>query len=137
MEIKFEWTDEMSVHNDVIDLQHQQLFAKINELLAAMIRGDAENIVEDMVDFFKRYMEYHLDYEEAFLADIGYPHTQEHKLQHEEFIKKYYELKEQLVESEEKSKMVMEIENFMGSWLTEHIQVEDQKFGTYIVNHNT
>lgn len=134
MEIKFEWKPEMSVDNEVIDLQHQELFDKINELLSAMINGTAEDEVEDMVHFFKQYMEEHLRYEENFLGDIGYPHTAEHTAEHAKFVEKYYEFKRKLDDSVDKSAMVMEIENFMGKWLVEHIQVEDQKYATYIRN---
>lgn len=136
MDIKFQWTEEMSVNNDVIDMQHKELFAKINALLEAMIDGEAENVVEDMVHFFKHYMEEHLRYEENFLADIGYPHTAEHAAEHGVFVEKYYELKKRLDEADDKSKMVLEIENFMGTWLTKHIQVEDQKYGIYIKTMN-
>lgn len=135
MDIKFEWTPAMSVNNDVIDAQHKELFSKINTLLEAMIEEDAEDMVEDMVYFFKHYMEEHLRYEENFLADIGYPETAEHAAAHGAFVDKYYEFKKRLDQADDKNKMVMEIENFMGTWLTEHIQVEDQKFGIYIKNH--
>lgn len=136
MEIKFQWTEDMSVNNNVIDEQHQELFDKINELLNAIVTGHAEDVVEDMVHFFKRYMEEHLRYEENFLADIGYPHAAEHKEEHKKFEQKYYELKDRLVDVEDKSRLVLEIENFMGAWLTKHIQVEDQKFGAFIANRD-
>jgi hemerythrin len=32
--------------------------------------------------------------------------------------------------------MVMDIESFMGSWLTSHILVEDQKYARYIQGNN-
>jgi hemerythrin len=136
MDIRFKWTQDMSVNNDVIDAQHQELFAKINELLAAIINEHAEDLVEDMVHFFKQYMEEHLRYEENFLADIGYPETAEHASKHNAFVEKYKDLKNRLDSSDDKSKMVLEIENFMGSWLMNHIQVEDKKFGIFIAERN-
>lgn len=136
MDLRFKWTEDMTVNNDVLDAQHQELFNKINELLDAMINEGAEDIVEDMVHFFKQYMEGHLRYEENFLADIGYPETAEHAAQHTEFVDKYKELKERLDVADDKSKMVMEIENFMGSWLTTHIQVEDKKYANFIASRN-
>ncbi|PID52257.1 MAG: hypothetical protein CR972_03160 [Candidatus Moraniibacteriota bacterium] len=136
MDIKFTWTEDMSVHNNVIDTQHKELFKKINELLDVIINDNAEDVVEDMVHFFKQYVEGHLRYEENFLADIGYPETAEHAAQHAEFVKRYKEFKERLDASDDKTKMVMEMENFMGNWLRDHIQEEDKKYATFIAKKN-
>ena len=130
--IRFEWTQEMSVNNDVIDSQHQQLFDKINILLTAMIEDRAEHVVDDMVEFFKHYMEEHLQYEEKFLEEIHYPAIDEHKNEHQKFVDKYHELQARLDQTDDKNHLVIEIENFMGSWLTSHILVEDQKYKKYI-----
>ncbi len=130
--IRFEWTPDMSVNNDVIDSQHQGLFDNINILLEAMIQDRAESVVDDMINFFKVYMEEHLLYEEKFLKEINYPEIENHKKEHEKFVQKYHELKGQLADVEDKNHLVMEIENFMGSWLTNHILVEDQKYKKYV-----
>ena len=136
MDLRFKWTEDMSVNNDVLDEQHKELFNKINELLDAMINDNAEDVVEDMVHFFKQYMEGHLRYEENFLADIGYPETAEHAAQHAAFVEKYREFKDQLDASDDRARMVMEMENFMGTWLADHIQIEDKKYAKFIASKN-
>jgi hemerythrin len=137
MDIEFKWTQEMSVHNDVLDGQHQELFAKINELLQAIINDEGEAMIENVVDFFEKYMNEHLVYEEEYLTKIGYPELREHHEQHVIFINKYNELKQKLFEDTvNRSQLVFDIESFMGSWLTEHLLTEDQKYAKYIQQMN-
>ncbi|XLQ20577.1 MAG: bacteriohemerythrin [Candidatus Moraniibacteriota bacterium] len=137
MDIKFQWTEDMSVNHNILDKQHKQLFEKINSLLDAIVDKTADNVVIDLIDFFEKYMNGHLVYEEQYLKDIGYPQTQEHHKQHQVFVDKYKELKVVCSEADaDKHKLVFEIENFMGSWLTNHILIEDQKYAKYIKNMN-
>lgn len=131
MEIRFLWTEDMTVHNDVLDMQHQQMFRKINELLEAIINETGEDVVDDMVSFFKEYMDKHFKYEERYLTENGYPEVDGHKEKHEVFVAKYHELNEKLKDGIDPEKIVLEIENFMGSWLTQHILVEDQRYARY------
>ena len=134
MDFKFQWTKEMSVNHNILDEQHKQLFEKINSLLEAIVDGTANNMVEELVDFFERYINKHLAYEEQYLKDIGYPQIIEHQEQHSIFVNKYNELKNEVSceNNEEKARLIINIENFMGSWLTNHILVEDQKYAKYI-----
>lgn len=133
MDVKFLWTEDMSVHNDILDAQHQELFQKINELLSAIIDETAENVVDDMVHFFRDYMDQHFKYEEQYLAENGFPQSDEHKKKHDVFIDKYYELKEKIDQGFDKRHIVLEIENFMGSWLTQHVMIEDQVYARYFI----
>ncbi len=139
MDVKFEWIEEMSVNHNILDEQHKKLFEKLNELLRAIVDGNADNMVQELVDFFENYMNKHLAYEEEYLKDIGYPYLQEHHEQHEIFVKKYNELKESCdcsANNEDNHRIIFDIENFMGLWLTNHILVEDQKFAQYIQQRN-
>ena len=131
MEIRFLWTEDMSVNNDVLDMQHQQMFRKINELLEAIVNETGEDVVEEMVVFFKEYMDQHFKYEEKYLVDNGYPEAESHKQKHEVFVAKYYELKEKLQDGVDPNRVVLEIENFMGSWLMQHILIEDHVYARY------
>jgi hemerythrin len=131
MEIKFLWTEDMSVNNDVIDAQHQELFKNINELLDAIVNEKAEDMVSDMVKFFKDYMDQHFSFEEQYLIDNGYPHALDHKEKHDVFVKKYHELRGKIDEGYDKDRIVLDIENFMGSWLTQHILIEDHLYAQY------
>lgn len=134
MDVKFLWTEDMSVHHDLLDMQHQELFAKINALLGAIIDETAESVVEDMVHFFKDYMDHHFKFEERYLLEQKYPYVDQHKNKHDVFIDKYYELKEKIDQDFDKTRMVLEIENFMGSWLTQHIMMEDQIYARYFIH---
>lgn len=137
MDIEFKWTPEMSVHNDILDAQHKELFERINILLNAIIEDKGEDVLDSTVEFFEKYMNEHLIYEENYLREINYPQLQEHQEQHLIFANKYTELKEKMNEdSVNKAQLAFEIENFMGSWLTNHLLTEDQKYAKYIQQIN-
>jgi hemerythrin len=93
VDLQFKWTPDMSVHNDVIDAQHKELFEKLSELLQKIISNETDDAVDDMMHFFEKYMNEHLVYEEAYLREMNYPYLEEHHKQHEVFTKKYEELK--------------------------------------------
>jgi len=132
MEVKFQWTQEMSVNHDIIDSQHKQLLNKLNKLLDAIVKDNAQWLIEEMVEFFENYMQEHLQYEEKYLAEINYPDLEAHHNQHLSFKKKYEEFKSKLDEEEiNQSEIVFEIETFMGNWLTQHILQEDKKYAVY------
>lgn len=135
MEIKFLWTEDMTVHNDVLDMQHKQLFGKINELLEAIVNDTAHDVVDEMIHFFKDYMDQHFKYEERYLIENMYPDVEAHKQKHDVFVDKYYELKDKIQDGVDANKIVLDIENFMGSWLTQHILVEDQVYAKYFQEH--
>ncbi len=135
MEIKFLWTEDMTVHNDVLDMQHKQLFGKINELLEAIVNDTAHDVVDEMIHFFKDYMDQHFKYEERYLTENTYPDVEAHKQKHDVFVDKYYELKDKIQDGVDANKIVLDIENFMGSWLTQHILVEDQVYAKYFQDH--
>lgn len=135
MEIKFLWTEDMTVHNDVLDMQHKQLFGKINELLEAIINDTAHDVVDEMIHFFKDYMDQHFKYEERYLIENKYPDAEEHKQKHDVFVDKYYELKDKIHDGVDANRIVLDIENFMGLWLTQHILVEDQIYAKYFQDH--
>jgi hemerythrin len=134
MNIQFKWTEEMSVGHDVIDMQHKELFDKLNVLLESILKDDVEKIIDDMLIFFEKYMNEHLYYEERYLQDIAYPKTQEHHEQHLIFTRKYEDLKQKLSDNVDKSKLAFEIETFMGTWLTNHILIEDKKYAQFVQN---
>ena len=71
----------------------------------------------------------HFTTEEKFMIKSKYPQYFDHKKQHDAFIKKIFELEEELSDSHDISPQ--KIISFMLSWLEGHIQKVDKDFGNY------
>jgi len=132
MSIKFEWTQEMSVGNEVIDGQHQRLLAQINKILGEIVGGDLHSEVDDALHFLDGYIRDHFSYEEEYMTKINYPHLEEHKVKHHEFIKKYYEFKEEYSKGASKDRLISDIESYIGEWWVNHIGKEDKKYELFL-----
>ena len=109
----------MSVNHNILDEQHKKLFEKLNELLRAIVDGNADNMVQELVDFFENYMNKHLAYEEEYLKDIGYPYLQEHHEQHEIFVEIEFidELKSVMTEIQHlEIDVIVHVSENLGMW---------------------
>jgi len=132
MQIKFEWTPEISVNDEVIDNQHKKLLRKINELLGAVSEGKGSEVIEDAINFLGDYIEEHLKYEEKYMEEHSFPELKEHKEIHNQFVKKYKEFKEKFKENNSSESLFLEIETFLGDWWLNHISVDDKKYAVFI-----
>lgn len=124
------WNNEMSVDIDVIDEQHQYLLKLINQLFEAVLEGEGNTIIEEIINKLIEYSSEHFATEEEYFDKYDYPEANLHKLEHVEFTKKVNSYKSQLINSEEK--LPIEVFNFLKDWLREHILISDIKYSQYL-----
>ena len=132
MQIKFEWTPEISVNDEIIDNQHKKLFNKINFLLEEVSKKDKKERIGETIEFLGNYIEEHLKYEEQYMKKHSYPELKEHTKIHNQFIKKYEEFKEKFKKNPISDTLFFEIETFLGEWWLKHIKVDDKKYAVFI-----
>ncbi len=122
---RLEWTIEYSVGVPKIDQQHAYLFELANRLFQHMGMPDATQIIDDTITELHRYVDTHFAYEEAILKKADYEHYEEHKQMHELMRTRLDLLTQQLKQGALNRQDLVE---FMESWLTEHIIMEDMRF---------
>lgn len=133
MPFAFEWTEKLSVGDDAIDQQHQNLFTRTNQLLEMMISEQPHpEKVGEVIDFLDRYIEEHFSFEEEYMRMYEYPHLDEHHALHQDFIAQYGKLKERINRERPTADSVIDLENFLGQWLVHHIGEEDKKYYYFI-----
>jgi hemerythrin len=132
MTIYFKWTKDMSVGEDHIDHQHQELLEQLNKIIEVMISGAQPKEVSEAVDFFDRYYQEHFSYEEHYMKENNYTFLEEHQGKHKEFMDKYIAFKNRLEGGSRLNELVLEIETYLGQWWIEHIGKEDQKYHHFI-----
>jgi hemerythrin-like metal-binding protein len=76
------WSDKLSVGVKSIDTQHTVLFNSINELHAAMLKGQARTVVGGLLCDLLVYTRSHFSAEEALMASTGYPGLPVHHAKH-------------------------------------------------------
>jgi hemerythrin len=121
-----EWSDKYSVGIKSIDEQHKIWVGLINKLHDAMKKGEAKNVMADILDEVAEYTKTHLSYEENLFAQYHYPESETHKIIHEKFTQQVLDYQKQLREG--KNIISVEMMDILSGWLTNHIVNTDKKY---------
>ena len=69
----FEWTKDLSVGIEAIDIQHRELFKRIDGLIMAVNDGKGTDEVHDIFRFLSDYIDSHFATEEKCMRILSYP----------------------------------------------------------------
>ena len=125
-----EWSDELSVGDDLIDRQHMILVRAINLLAMAIQQNSSNELLSDIFDTLIDYSNTHFSYEEELLEQSGYPGFEKHKAQHKEMLRRIIELQDLWKKGE--VDVGPETLKFLVDWLREHILKSDKEYSEYL-----
>ncbi len=130
-----EWDAAWNIGHDEIDRQHQRWLELYNELDRALLSANNVDMAVVQRETFKAildYTRYHFASEEKFMQQADYPDIAGHWRLHKGFDNIVYEKYRQF----ENGGIVLtsELLAMIKNWLINHIQVEDKKFGSYLLN---
>jgi hemerythrin len=127
------WNDKLSVGVQTLDAQHTVLIETLNDLHAAMMKGQARAVAGKILDNLIEYTRDHFAAEEAMMEQTKYPEFPAHCAKHRELTKQV----EDYVARLEKGDITLGVHllTFLSDWLTKHIQGEDQKYGPWMNEH--
>jgi len=125
-----QWTPELALHDAVVDQEHQALFDTINRLHAAMLVGHGRDALRPLLADVMRYTDYHFRHEEKLMAGGHYPQLPAHIQMHKELQRQVTAIAERFEQGE--NTITIEFVIFLSQWLTNHVMVEDRKFGEYV-----
>lgn len=126
-----EWTAEMETGIPAVDSDHRVLLALVNQIADEGNKGDP-TAVEFVLDELLGYSALHFAREEEFLARAGYPDLEEHRRVHEALLDTVRGLQRRMVAFT--PGLGEELHRFLGDWLTNHIQGEDQAYVPYVLS---
>jgi hemerythrin len=124
------WDTSFSVNVEMIDKQHQMLVQMVNELNKAMLNGNEKETIGKLINKLITYTTMHFAREEHYFDTLGYPETDVHKRQHDDFEKKV-----SLFEADfkaDRQSLSQDIMQFLSNWLVKHIKGSDKKFGPFL-----
>jgi hemerythrin len=130
------WSDDYALGIQAIDEQHKGFFEACHRLYDAILNCEGEKMVEESVAFLRDYASRHFQAEESFMAKHAYPHLEQHKKLHTEFLEVLDSLMDELElfgPSQHLADRALEISQ---EWLINHIIEEDTRYAQYIKDNN-
>ena len=127
------WNESYSVGVQTLDRQHVGLFNTLNELHAAMLKGEAKNMTGPLLRKLLTYTKEHFAAEEALMASAKYPKLAEHIAQHRDLTRQVNDY----VSRFERGELTLSVHllNFLRDWLTGHIQKTDRDYAPCLNDH--
>lgn len=125
------WTPNLSVGVDHIDAQHKQLFEKVDKLFEAGKNKSSKDVIGEMLDFLDSYTKQHFRDEEAYMEKIKYPGLEQQKTAHKKFIEEITKLKQEYKQSGGNIALIINANQMILNWLTQHISNMDKQIGTF------
>lgn len=124
------WTTDLAVGNEDIDEDHRKLFFLLERLHQDMSSGQINQETQSIVDALRDYAESHFAREEAFMREISYPHYPVHKAEHDRFVSEVCALQSRVARGARTAQL--DIDQFLASWLREHVLVRDMALAAAI-----
>lgn len=111
---------------NIIDMQTKKWFEAINKLYGDFKRKTSQKIALQSLDELIDYSGYHFGFEEKYLKDFNYPHYDEFKYTHDQFLGTLQANRANFAEGESIS--LIKIFIFMKSWMSSYKSMLDEDF---------
>ena len=137
----FAFTDAFKTGIDLVDNEHKRLFEIIhdtNDLIHEELLHDKYDEIMRLLTELREYTEFHFGDEEALMERIHYPEIAAQKRAHSAFVARLVEIDLSELESldDNQQDYLLELIDFLLSWLTNHILACDKKIGVYMRENN-
>ena len=129
-----EWSSDLEIGVEDIDLQHRELIDRINILLHACGEGKGGHEVRHLIAFLEDYVITHFSREERVMREHNFPAYASHKTEHEFYVARISELKQLFRTEGGNIQVVLMAINASVSWLSNHIRKTDKAIGLFLMN---
>lgn len=129
--MRYEVTQDLITGNTLIDSEHRQLFAAVNDLLDACAQGHGRDKIQKTVQFLSEYVVKHFQDEENLQAKHKYPGYPAHKTFHDGYRHQLNDKAQQLLKEGPTVKALGDLNQVVGV-LVSHIRTEDKRLARYI-----
>jgi hemerythrin len=127
------WSAKYSVGVKNLDEQHKVLIDMLNELHAAMLKGQAQNLAGTLLPKVQRHARDHFSTEERLMESTKFPGLAEHRAEHSALLARADEYAARHKRGD--ISVYLELLTFMRDWLTNHMQKVDQKYTIWFNEH--
>lgn len=123
-----EWKNEYSVGILEIDDQHKLLLRSFTEIEESIKLGQGWSNTHYAILELNQLARMHFTFEEAIMHMFGYPETEAHINEHQQFFTKMASIERHSLKKSAEVEMVQ----FLRGWLTSHILGSDRTYAKYI-----
>jgi hemerythrin-like metal-binding protein len=124
------WDQVLSVGNDEIDQDHKLLVNLFNLLGRSVAERSEKRYVSAVLEELINCTAWHFSHEERLMLESDYHEFEDHRNQHRELMDSVRDLQQ---DYENQGRLEEKEFEFLERWLTEHILVDDMKFGTHLI----
>lgn len=135
--MSFPWDDAYLLHLPVLDAQHKQLVAALNELETAMIGGITSSKVEELLTRAQQYAVRHFAIEERHMEESHYPGLARQQAAHQEFREKFARFLSDYRRGGLSEVLLSTLQRELSLWIKQHVTGLDQTFGKYYHHYLT
>jgi hemerythrin len=135
-----QWSEKLSVDNELIDGQHQRLIEITNQV-EKIFRVEEKTLLDydEMVRILVKLNLYtlnHFGMEEKLLEKFNYPEEQlkKHKAEHQYFIDFLEDISVDKL-NEKTDEVLLDIYAFLSNWILTHIRETDSKYKAFLKLH--
>jgi hemerythrin len=129
----YKWDSSLETGNKIIDGQHKQLIAALNNLLDACRDGKGQEELMTTVEFLNGYIIKHFSDEEKTMTKNKYPDYALHHRYHDEFKLLVHGITKQFQKDGPTDALVAKVHSSIADWLLNHIKGDDFKLAAYLV----
>lgn len=123
----FHWQPEYGVGFAQIDGLHQQVFRTAGELHAAIVAGQPQDRLAELLARLVSCTQAHFTAEEALMQSSQYPQSHRHKAAHEA-------LGQRLLACEQGAGPSVGMMQTLKDWVIQHIDEEDRELGRHLAS---
>lgn len=120
------WSNDYSLGISIIDEQHKNFVAVIDELYESIQNVSGKPNLEKIFDKLVEYHNLHFATEEKYFDEFNYEGATEHKFHHEEFTKKIDEYQKKVREGS--YDIGFDLIDYLEDWLVTHLSTMDKKY---------
>ncbi len=133
--MRYEVTQDLMTGNALIDSEHRQLFAAVNDLMDACAQGRGRDQIDKMVKFLNDYVVKHFSDEEGLQTRSNYPGYPAHKTFHDGYRRQLGDKMDLLRREGPTVKALGELNQIVGV-LVSHIRTEDKRVARHIMEQS-
>jgi hemerythrin-like metal-binding protein len=126
------WRDSYSVGVEKFDEEHKVLLELINEMFIVVRDHKTVDHLEVMINKLIKYTKEHFSDEEEGMAEINYPHLDDHKQIHAKLLSEVTAYKKRIKHNDEEA--IQGFYVFLRDWLMTHIVEEDMQYKPFFAD---
>ena len=129
--MRYEVTQDLITGNSLIDSEHRQLFAAVNDLMDACSQGRGRDQIQQTVRFLNDYVMKHFGDEERLQTQSKYPNYPAHKQFHDGYRRQLSQVTQELLQKGATVKALGDLNNVVAV-LVSHIRTEDKRLARHV-----